>query len=613
MSSVLFFGLLFLWIRLGVNPALIYHGYWITERFPLLSWDIAFFGEFLTYPGGPVAYVSALLCQFYYFPWVGALIVTLVAWVLCLATRVFIESVSGTRPHALHFAPAVLLVLLYGRYANPLGTALALSAAMFCVCLYVRMALRAALPRLAAFVVLGAALGYVAGGAALTYATLCGIFELASKRRVLGLIYVASAMALLCAAAVCILHVGIEEAYARLLPPFGPESDAVSAIFMRWLYLFFPFAALGMTLQRRFAAEATRCKDQDGSGAPAGTVERIRSSVLVRFMASCGLLAVVAAGVWFLFDVEFRSVLRVEYYAQLRKWPQLLSEARRLPVRRYDLNVKWNVNRALHYTGRLPHEMFSYPQERLGLAPSGAALVRLKVRRPVYMKYSDVLFELGRVNESEHMAHEALELLGDRPSILRRLALINVVKEQPAAARVFLGALGRDVIHRQWARDCLRRLKADRFMSTDAEVRGIRSSMLVEDAVGPFAFEELLRLLLQQNKQNRMAFEYLMAHYLLAGRIEEVVRNISRLDDFDDPGIPRHYEEAIVLYERTAGKEVDLGGRTVSADAERRFGDFRQLLTRCGDDRDAARDALRRRHGDSYFFYHEFCLTGSAE
>ena len=59
--------------------------------------------------------------------------------------------------------------------------------------------------------------------------------------------------------------------------------------------------------------------------------------------------------------------------------------------------------------------------------------------------------ELGLVNEAEHQAHEALEVLGPLPVVLRRLAEINCLKGRPEVARVFLNALARDVIWRPYA------------------------------------------------------------------------------------------------------------------------------------------------------------------
>jgi hypothetical protein len=45
-----------------------------------------------------------------------------------------------------------------------------------------------------------------------------------------------------------------------------------------------------------------------------------------------------------------------------------------------------------------------------------------------------------------------------------------------------------------------------------------------------------------------MAFEYLMALYLLAGDLESFSRNIDRAKDFGYVFLPRHWSEALALY-----------------------------------------------------------------
>jgi hypothetical protein len=100
-----------------------------------------------------------------------------------------------------------------------------------------------------------------------------------------------------------------------------------------------------------------------------------------------------------------------------------------------------------------------------------------------------------------------------------------------------------------------------------------------------------------------MAFEYLMAYYLLACRPDKVAQNISRLDDFEYRGIPRHYEEAILIYTAATGKPVDLHGRTIRPETMQRFADFRRIVTRHGDDVASAMIETAEDHRDTYFWY----------
>ena len=64
--SFIFFILFYLYLWLDVDPRLIYHGGGVIEDFPVFFRGWAFFQEFISYPGGPVEYLSAFLFQFFY-------------------------------------------------------------------------------------------------------------------------------------------------------------------------------------------------------------------------------------------------------------------------------------------------------------------------------------------------------------------------------------------------------------------------------------------------------------------------------------------------------------------------------------------------------------------
>jgi hypothetical protein len=276
-------------------------------------------------------------------------------------------------------------------------------------------------------------------------------------------------------------------------------------------------------------------------------------------------------------------------------------------LRRYSIPINWDVNRALWYTRRLPYEMFSYPQHPLGLLPSPRVFPKLKLLS-AWMKLGDVLWELGRVNEAEHMAYEAYEFMGEDPRIVARLAEIAAVKKETDTARIILRGLSRDLVYGGWGRSYLRRLQADPDLLRDSTAQGLRALMVREDKAGWLEPEELLAQSLAQNRANKMAFEYLMAHYLLNRDLASVARNIGRLTDFGYEGIPTHYEEALVLYQAVSGDRSN--DWPISEETRRRYLEFSDALGRCGGGTAAAREALARPYGGTYFYYYVFGASG---
>ena len=107
-----------------------------------------------------------------------------------------------------------------------------------------------------------------------------------------------------------------------------------------------------------------------------------------------------------------------------------------------------------------------------------------------------------------------------------------------------------------------------------------------------------------------MAFEYLMAFYMLLGDSEGFIQNIGRLDDFNYPQIPRHYEEAILSYIYLTKKMSDLEGRRINVKSLNRFREFLRMVERYGNNRQAAFNELAKYYSDTYYFYYMYRVSG---
>jgi hypothetical protein len=615
LGAALFFVLFYLYVWLRVNPGLLY--FWPSPIFPTFSVGSAFLRGILVYPGGPVEYAAAFLSQLYYRPWAGALVVTTVAALMWASARLVVTAAVGSSIKRLHFVPAVLFLVLCSRYDHPLALGSAFLVAMLGACLYVRARRLGPWVGFVGFLVLYGLVYYAAGGASLLYALLCCLIELtASGSAVRASACLVAGAILPSFAWLAVFDVSLAEAYWRLVP-FYHGTRVLNEVVGLCLYLCLPLVAVVAVLWRRLAARAPGSAQGTASGLLAWLGGQAASPVFKRAWTPAALFAIAAIAVWLSLDLRLKGYLELERCAGLGMWPQLLQRARAIPRRRYDLLICYDVNRALYHTGRLPDEMFSYPQHPSGLliapATMAGAFRAQEMGSPSYalMKFSDILYELGCVNDSEHMAHEVFGNIGRRPMVLKRLALLNVVKGQTEAARGYLWALDKDVIYGPWARGCLGRLDADPLLSADEELRRIRSSMPVKDEVKDIPVEVLLRDCLEANNRNRMAFEYLMGYLLLNRQLGAVVDNIGRLSDLGYMSVPRSYEEAALIHGFETRSEVDLHGRSISRETQERFRAFREALSRYRDNPAGARAALLKDYGDSYFYYWAFGPSGA--
>ena len=302
-------------------------------------------------------------------------------------------------------------------------------------------------------------------------------------------------------------------------------------------------------------------------------------------------------------------------------WGQVLEKAVLLSPEAYDIYVMKDVNTALYHTGRLPYEMFAYPQKAGVESILLTAFAMGSQQQPTAEKISEVFYDLGFINESEHFAHESLETSGPSPEVLKRLAKINILKGFPVAARTFLGALSKDLLHREWAQDYLRRLEADPLMRDEAELNLTRAHMIQADYVMAGGGQEeqigalLIRALEQQLRteaRNRKAFEHLMGYHLLARDLEKIAATLRYIEHFEYMEIPKHYEEAILLYAAMhPEKKVQILSGTIGKETLSRFQGLLKLLASYRGDQKGAYDAMIRDHDKSYFLYYAVGFSDS--
>jgi hypothetical protein len=279
-------------------------------------------------------------------------------------------------------------------------------------------------------------------------------------------------------------------------------------------------------------------------------------------------------------------------------WLELLTSAQRCPT---DPFVAHAVNRALYHRDRLGYDMFSWSQH-----PDYVFLSDKKYKW-MYWQIFDFYLDIGVVNMAEHALTECLEGLGSRPMVLQRLALIHMVKGNLDSAKIYLGALSKTLFHADWAKRYLERLRIDPTLSEDRYIQHVRSLCLDKDCPMYSLFKERTLLwLLEKNSQNRMAFEYLMAWYMLKRHLGKFVQRIELMPDLGYAELPTHYEEAALIYVSGTRKPLSLSDYPPNPQIQRRIEDFSRILNAYGGNKQAALNDLSKRFRNTYFFYYMY-------
>jgi hypothetical protein len=551
----------------------------------------SFFREFLGYPGGLLEYGAAFLAQLDYYDWLGGLVFVALGCLLLLEARAVFSRFSGLAPLTGGFAPVFLLLWLWGlqdgqALAAGLGVALALGLAIG----YMRLPWQSAWLRSAACWLLSGLAGCVAGlwPCVLFLALGCG-YEFAARRA-----WKPGLACLLPAMTAPLAVIGLAGLPAtRILNPWGTKAPLwlIAALF-----LCVPLTALVLAVLPKPAPvpkETAGARHKAPAPVPLG--RRLRNPVVKRAFAAGFFLAGWAA-VWFAHSGSQRAFAQIEYYAGRKEFDKVLAVAAPLPVLNPASEVRLQL--ALYHAGRLLQDLFAYSNQA-----AWQLLPGLRLGSGACRAQCETLLELGQVNDAEHLAHEALEIEGNRPDLLRLLARINILKNRPQAARVFLNLLAEAPFQGTWAAACLRDLDNGPRSPDDKALALIRSRMVTTDLPHDgVPTESLLQQLLHSVPPNQMAFEYLLAHYLVTRDVDRLAKQLGRLDDFGYTTIPRHIEEAVLLCQRLNSVRVDLHGRQIRPETVQRFGEFTEALNRARNNPND-RPALAHNFGDTFWFY----------
>lgn len=622
-GGIVYFVLFFLYLWLYVDLRFLYGGGGIVTNFPVYFKGWPFMRDFLVRPGGPLEYLAALMGQLFYIGWAGALVVTIQAWLMSACVGYILRASNLSALRWLRYVPAIILLVAYTQYTCHLVLTTAFLAALSVACLYLMITASSTrrvgsahqccgvhstpyLPHIsiAAFLVLSAALYYVAAGAYLLFAVLCAIYELFFKRRLFaGLLCLLCAAAVPYVAGVVVFRVSAVSAFSDLTPfswrvlSYEGRRRLISAIYV--LYSFLPAAMLISALWKNVLSPRMNfrvsSKRKKSRARPVGPIVR-------PVVESLALFTIAAAAVLFSYDAQTRTLSAVHFYACNRMWPQVLRAARGCPNHSLVINA---VNRALYHTGRLGYDMFRWPQTPDALLKTGQDQILT-----CWQKF-DTQIDLGLMNMAEKNLTECMEVFGEQPAILERLALINMVKANYDSARIYLGALSKTLFHSKWADDYLARLRSDPNLSGDERIQHLRSvCMKTDDPAMFFSREKALRGLLENNGGNHMAFEYLIAWYMLTRQLDNSVRTIERLGDFNYKEVPTLYEEALLVYVYGTKKTIKLPGYETNPMTRQRIERFSHVFNGYGRNKQAAYSELAKDYGDSYFFYHIYGISG---
>jgi tetratricopeptide (TPR) repeat protein len=590
--------------RFLLVAAFLYGGLWplvnvafIAHRFPLpFLADMAFYRRYSRIVGGPVQYSANLFSQAYSRHWAGVLAFTLLALAAWAIARGILRRFSSGSCYWPAAAFPIIILIHASRYVAVLYI-LPMIAGLAAAWLYLVLCERphngwAQSAVVVLSLIMSIPLYYLLASGFLYLCATCALFELlVRKRPVWCLAWIAFGAAAPYGMSYVYYEPDIAARYLRWTRM--PQFDAITNGLLAAMYLFVPVGAVIAFLIGRF-----RIGDR--------LTHHFRRAAQVVGFAALALLASRLVALHF----DKSGWIYADYLLDDGRPDEALASLAQSPD---DSDpVRFLTFYALGRAGRLPWEMFQYPQ----LPSSDALLFRDATWDPIpgiADWRSDVYLELGRVSESQRWAHEALAVEGETPRVLERMALVYILSGNPDAAKTFVRALATVPFQAKRARLYLAALDRDPGMRADPLVARIRPLMLREDYVGAWSTEQILEQCLEANPSNRMAFEYLLAHYMLTSDMEGFAKLAPRLKDFYHD-LPTHVQEALLGFRNVNGSlPPGVDGSAIHRQTESRFQSFLDIYLQHQNSPEAAWQALAPAFGGTYWFFYIFGRTAAGQ
>jgi hypothetical protein len=622
-TGLIFFLLCYVYLWLIVKPDLIYHGFGtLVTNIPEFVANWEFLKNSLSIPGGLVMYLYGLLSQGYYASWLGSLLIVLVALCLFELSRWHYAYIGHPHSTILPFFSVVMVVLIYNHYEHPLSICLALSVGLSFSLGFEKIPVRRIALRMAIFCLM-AAIGYwLAGAGGVVVFSLMTIVYLLFIRRdwLPTVLTFPVTIAIIWLLAEYVFHISPKQAFSILIP--SPEltegMTRLSKVLVFTLFAFMPVTALLIFVWRILFNKngniPVTAKTKSRRSKTTRSVNRRRGSSFadfLRYVKPVVPFVVLTAGLYFSSDTIHRQIVVMNYLARREQWPEVLQLGHRLPKDIYNIYCNHDINRALYHAGRLGYDMLCFPQN-----PHALLLTHEQEEASMtQLKMCDTYIGLGNVNYAEKLASEFLATEGRMGMVLEKLAWINIIKGQEDTARIYLNALKKDLVHRDNADSMLSSLKNGFEPDEAAYIHKIGSYIRRDENPRLYneSIEEMLTGLLRQNPGNRMAFEYLMACYLLAGELEKIAAYIGRSDQMGYQEIPTLYQEAMLIYQGLHGRRPDSGKLDIKPETVERYNRFVRLSNSMQpQNRQAVLQRLVREFGTSYFFYYRFTISRPA-
>ena len=263
------------------------------------------------------------------------------------------------------------------------------------------------------------------------------------------------------------------------------------------------------------------------------------------------------------YDPERRKELILEKLYIDQKWDEVI----RIHEKYHSENAagQYFFNLALLEKDELCNRMFTCRQDYHG------ELLSLPRTKENLNKAFHFYYAIGMINEAYHLAYESMVIYGYQAENLKMLVKTDLINGNYAIAERHINILKKTLLYRKWAFRYEKMLYNPSIVLSDVDLgRKVKLRPHFDFFLSPDDRDNLDMLLIA-NPDNTKAFECRMAWFLLDKEYKNVVYYVKRLSEMGYQKIPRHIEEALMIFENQKYELPYLGGFIVSEDTRSRY------------------------------------------
>jgi hypothetical protein len=270
------------------------------------------------------------------------------------------------------------------------------------------------------------------------------------------------------------------------------------------------------------------------------------------------------------FDKEQEDIMQIEKMVFQQKWDAVIEHIEKSPSA--NLIRQYYYNLALSEKGLLCDKLFfgsqDFKEKSLSLPHSSEY-----INRAYYFYYC-----IGLSKAANYLAFESMVINGYQPENLKMLVKTEIIRGNLKIAERFVHLLKQTLNYRNWALKYEKIIHDPSTMYSDSELVEKMELTPGNDFFITTDDNYNMNAMLWGNPNNPKAFEYIIARMLLEKDFKAVVYQVKKMKGMGYNDIPRHIEEAILLYMHEGLELPYLGELTVSNETLKDFENFQSAF-----------------------------------